>query len=200
MDLPSIVRAAIRVIDQVGAFVNAMRTLTEEHEDLRQRFGRLARDHEDLQEREAVARRDSEDTSRALADLRRSYEALLADHETPEQGAATGPEHVRAESEGGPEPLAGESGRLERAAILESEAAARRESEESAEALAELRCAYEALLAEHESAHRTVQTLNAERATLLEERRQMAAELGALVGSLRTGKESVAVGAPTTDG
>ena len=116
-DIPSIVHGALKVIGQVTTFVNAMRDLTEQHEQLRERFERLEREQQELREREAAARRDSE---------------------------------------------------------------------EAAEALAELRAAYEALLTEHETCSRTLHRLHEERSELLEGRRQMAEELGAVIGSLRS--------------
>jgi len=129
-DIPSIVQGALKVIGQVSAFVNAMRDLTEQHEQLRERFERLEREREELREREA---------------------------------------------------------------------AARRESEEAAEALAELRAAYEALLTEHETCSRTLHRLHEERSELLEGRRQMAEELGAVIGSLRSSRAPVALRATTPE-
>ena len=126
-DIPSIVHGALKVIGQVTTFVNAMRDLTEQHEQLRERF---EREQEELREREA---------------------------------------------------------------------AARRESEEAAEALAELRAAYEALLTEHETCSRTLHRLREERSELLEGRRQMAEELGAVIGSLRSSRAPVAPRAATPE-
>jgi chromosome segregation ATPase len=79
--------------------------------------------------------------------------------------------------------------------LRQREAVARRESEETAEALAELRGAYEALLAAHETNRQTLQRLDDERAVLLDERRQMAEELGAVIGSLRTSRPHLTLGA-----
>jgi len=129
-DIPSIVQGALKVIGQVSAFVNAMKHLTEQHEQLRERFERLEREHAELREQEA---------------------------------------------------------------------AARRESEEMAEALAELRAAYEALLTEHETCSRTLHRLHEERSELLEGRRQMAEELGAVIGSLRSSRAPVALRATTPE-
>jgi chromosome segregation ATPase len=87
--------------------------------------------------------------------------------------------------------------RLEREqeALRQREAAATRESDESAEALAELRAAYDALLTEHESTRQALHKLSEERTALLEERRQMAEEIGALSGALRTSQGPVTLGA-----
>ncbi len=81
-DIPSIVQGALKVIGQVSAFVNAMKDLTEQHEQLRERFERLEREQEELRGREAAARRESEEAAEALAELRAAYEALLTEHET----------------------------------------------------------------------------------------------------------------------
>ena len=64
-DIPSIVQGALKVIGQVSAFVNAMKDLTERHEQLRERFERLEREQEELRGREAAARRESEEAASA---------------------------------------------------------------------------------------------------------------------------------------
>ncbi len=80
-DIPSIVQGALKVITQVSAFVNAMKDLTEQKEQLEARVERLERERDELREREAAVRRESEETAEVLAELRGAYEALLIEHE-----------------------------------------------------------------------------------------------------------------------
>lgn len=166
-DLSSMVHGAMKVIGQVTAFVQAMNDLMEKHENLQVRFERLEQECEDVRKREEAARRDAEDAAEALAKLRLAHEALIIEHEI-----GRGVLHERQEAHD-----------------------AGRDGEETAEALAELRVAYEALLVEHESSRRRFHKLQEEHDALLEGRRQIAEELGAVISSLRTGPESVALSA-----
>jgi|SRR5215831_13215855 len=70
-----------------------------------------------------------------------------------------------------------------------------REPEEAAEALAELRLAYETLIVEHELGRSALHKLQAEYDALLEGRRQIVEELGAVMSSLRTGPGSMPLSA-----
>jgi chromosome segregation ATPase len=69
-------------------------------------------------------------------------------------------------------------------------------NEETAEALAELRTAYQALLVEFEAQNQTLRELRAEHDILLHERREVAAELAVILRALRTGGEAVVLGGP----
>lgn len=91
------------------------------------------------------------------------------------------------------EQLRGRFERLERdyGALQEQEAAARRDLAESAEALAELRGAYEALLVEHEQRSRAVRGLEEERAAILDGLQQIEGGLGGVIGPLRSRREPV---------
>jgi chromosome segregation ATPase len=80
-DIPSIVQGALKVIAQVSAFVNAMKDLTEQNEELQARVEGLERERDELREREAAVRREGEETAEVLAELRGAYEALLVEHE-----------------------------------------------------------------------------------------------------------------------
>lgn len=80
-DIPSIVQGALKVIAQVSAFVNAMKDMTEQNEQLQERAEQLEREREELHEREAAARRETEEMAEVLAELRGAYEALLIEHE-----------------------------------------------------------------------------------------------------------------------
>src|SRR5262249_53576267 len=83
--------------------------------------------------------------------------------------------------------------------VRHREKTARREAEETAEALGELRLAYEALIIEHEVGTQAFQKLQEDHDTLLEGQRQIAEELGAVMSSLRTSPRSVVLDASAAD-
>ena len=172
-DLSSRLHGAIQVIDQVTGFVKAINDLMEQHEELQLRFDRLERECGEVREREEtahreaeVARREAEETAQTLAKLRVAHEALIIEHGVG-RGAFLKPK---------------------------AEHDVDRDGEDTAEALAELRSAYEALIVEHELSTREFRKLQDEHDALLEGRRQIAEELGAVLSSLKTGAASVALG------
>jgi chromosome segregation ATPase len=69
-----------------------------------------------------------------------------------------------------------------------------RANEETAEALAELRAAYEALLVEFDARNQTLRELRTEHDVLVHERKEVAAELAVILRFLRTGGEAVVLG------
>jgi chromosome segregation ATPase len=71
-----------------------------------------------------------------------------------------------------------------------------RANEETSEALAELRGAYQALLVEFEARNQTLRELRAEHGVLLHEREEVAAELAVILRFLRTSGEVVVLDAP----
>src|SRR5262245_17770175 len=168
-DLPSI-HGALKVIGQMTAFVKAMTDLMEDYEDLKLRFERLQQEQEEVCQREEAARRKAHETADTLAKLRLAYEALIIEHEVG-KGAFQNQEQDDKSHEG----------------------------EEAAEALAELRLAYEALIVEHDLGRREFDKLQAEHDALLEGRRQIVEELGAVMSALRTGRGSGALGAPAAE-
>ena len=72
----------------------------------------------------------------------------------------------------------------ERGELREAETVACREREEAAEALAELRCAYEALLQEYEASQRALHEAGARHEALLRERTHAAERLEAILNRL----------------
>ena len=163
------IHGALKVIGQMTAFVRAMTDLMEKYEDLKLQFERLEQEHEEVCRREEAARREAHETADTLAKLRLAYEALIIEHE------------------------------VGKGAFQDQEDDKSHEGEEAAEALAELRLAYEALIVEHELSMREFHKLQAEHDALLEGRRQIVEELGAVMSSLRTGPGSIALGAPAAE-
>jgi chromosome segregation ATPase len=84
------------------------------------------------------------------------------------------------------EQLRSQCERLERecSGLRESETVVRRERDEAAETLAELRCAYEALLQEYEAGRRELRAVEARQQALLRDRADAAERLEALVHRL----------------
>jgi chromosome segregation ATPase len=166
-DLPSMVQGALKVIGHASSFIRAMIDLMEKHEELEARFERLEQEHVEARQREEAARREAEETAAAFAKLRSAYEALIIEHEV-----GKGAFHK-----------------------LHGEQDVGGEAEETAEALAELRSAYEALIIEHEVGRRAYHKLQEEHEALLEGRRQIVEELGAVMSSLKMSSGSIALGA-----
>lgn len=83
--------------------------------------------------------------------------------------------------------------------LSRSEENVRRENEERAEALGELRAAHQTLLAEYETRSQALQELGEQHGALLRERGQMAEELNAVIRHLRASREPVVLGTPAAE-
>lgn len=85
-DVRSLIQAARRQWDELGALLGTMEKLTAEHEELRARCERLDQEHERLRLSDETARRERDETARSLAELRLAYDALLAEQKATRPG------------------------------------------------------------------------------------------------------------------
>jgi len=84
-DLPSVLHAARRIVDDLAGLLASMEALVVDHEQMSARCARLEQQHEELRAQDERLRRERDDVARGLTELRAAHEALLKQHEARRQ-------------------------------------------------------------------------------------------------------------------
>ena len=80
-DLPSVLHAARRIVDDLAGLLASMEALVVDHEQMSARCERLERQHQERVAEDERLRRERDDLARGLAELRAAHEALVKHQE-----------------------------------------------------------------------------------------------------------------------